>query len=144
MVNSILVTCIGNICRSPIAERLLKKYAPNKNISSAGLKALVGQSADVLALEVANQHGISLEGHQSKQLTAILCRRYDLILVMEKRHIDAVCYLSPELRGKTMLFGHWLGQCDIADPFHQNREFFESTFRLINESARQWAYALSR
>ncbi|MCQ5014536.1 hypothetical protein NE615_27405, partial [Escherichia coli] len=37
----------------------------------------------------------------------LLCRNYDLILTMEKRHIERLCEMAPEMRGKVMLFGHW-------------------------------------
>lgn len=144
MFDSILVVCVGNICRSPTGEQLLKKGLPDKKISSAGLGALVGKPADSRATEVANQHGLSLEGHQGKQLTASMCRGFDLILVMEKDHIDAVCRLAPEVRGKTMLFGHWLGKREIADPYRQSREAFEFVYRLLEESSHKWVQALSR
>jgi protein-tyrosine phosphatase len=144
MFNSILVVCIGNICRSPTGERLLKKALPNKEISSAGLGALVGKPADAMASEIAEQHGLSLEGHQGKQLSASMCRKFDLILVMEKAHIDAVCKLAPEVRGKTMLFGHWLGPREIADPYRQSREAFEFVYCLLDESAQKWAKTLDK
>ncbi|ASL86958.1 MULTISPECIES: protein tyrosine phosphatase [Serratia] len=144
MFDSILVVCVGNICRSPTGERLLKRNLPHKKISSAGLGALVGKPADGRATDVANQHGLSLDGHQGKQLTASMCREYDLILVMEKDHIDAVCRLAPEVRGKTMLFGHWIGKREIADPYRQSREAFEFVYRLLEESAHKWTQALSR
>lgn len=144
MFNSILVVCVGNICRSPTGERLLKKRLPNKKIASAGLGALVDKPADATAIAIANEHGVSLEGHKGKQLTASMCREYDLILVMEKGHIDGVCRLAPEVRGKTMLFSHWLEQREIADPYRQSREAFEYVYRLLDESALKWANALSR
>ncbi|CAI1545352.1 Low molecular weight protein-tyrosine-phosphatase wzb [Serratia quinivorans] len=144
MFNSILVVCVGNICRSPTGERLLKKNLPEKKVISAGLGALVGKPADVTAQEVASSHELSLEGHQGKQLTATMCREFDLILVMEKSHIEAVCRLAPEVRGKTMLFGHWIGQREIADPYRQSREAFEFVYGLLDESAQKWALALSR
>lgn len=144
MFNSILVVCIGNICRSPTGERLLKQKLPDKRIMSAGLGALVGKSADQTAVEVASVNGLSLDGHQGQQLTAAMCKEYDLILVMEKGHIDAVCRLAPEVRGKTMLFGYWLEQREIADPYRQSREAFEFVYRLLDESAQKWANALSR
>lgn len=143
MFNSILVVCVGNICRSPTGERLLKKYLPNKKIASAGLGALVGKSADLMASEVAEQHGVSLDGHSGKQLTAAMCREYDLILVMEKGHIEGVSQIAPEVRGKTMLFGHWLEQTNIADPYRQSKEAFEFVFLILDESAQKWAKALS-
>lgn len=84
MINSILVVCIGNICRSPTGERLLKAALPERKIASAGLKAMVGGSADETASIVANEHGVSLQDHVAQQLTADMCRDSDLILVMEK------------------------------------------------------------
>ncbi|HAT4986152.1 TPA: protein tyrosine phosphatase [Serratia marcescens] len=144
MFDSILVVCIGNICRSPTGERMLKQLLPGKKLDSAGLGALVGKPADNMAAEVARENGLSLEGHSGKQLTASMCREYDLILVMEKGHIDAVCRLAPEVRGKTMLFGHWLGQREIADPYRQSREAFEFVYHTLAEASQKWAQALSR
>ena len=99
--NSILVVCVGNICRSPTAERLLMQALPHKTISSAGISAMVGQSADASAEAIALQHGLSLEGHIARQLTRELCQQHDLILVMEQKHIEAVTRIAPEVRGKT-------------------------------------------
>ncbi|MBC3380898.1 protein tyrosine phosphatase [Serratia fonticola] len=142
MFNSILVVCVGNICRSPTGERLLQKYLPNKKIASAGLGALVGKSADATATAVAKENALSLDGHEGRQLTGKMCREYDLILVMEKGHIDGVCRLSPEVRGKTMLFGHWVNQQEIADPYRQSNEMFEHVYRQLDDSAQKWAQAL--
>ena len=142
MFNKILVVCVGNICRSPSGEYLLKELLPNKVIASAGVGALVGKPADKLACSVATEHGISLEGHQARQLTAELCRDFDLILVMEHRHINAVTEIAPEVRGKTMLLSHWSGKQDIPDPYRQSREAFEHAYQLIEKSAAAWANKL--
>ncbi|MFC3395014.1 protein tyrosine phosphatase [Brenneria rubrifaciens] len=144
MFDSILVVCVGNICRSPTGERLLQQALPAKRIASAGLGALVGKPADNTATEVASSHGLSLEGHTAQQITSSLCRQYDLILVMEKSHIDAVSKLAPQVRGKIMLFGHWLNQQDIADPYRKSREAFEFVYSQLEQSAQKWAQALSR
>jgi|SRR5699024_4805584 len=139
MFNTILVVCIGNICRSPTGERLLQHYLPNKIVSSAGIHAVVGSAAYKTAVEVANEHNLSLEGHISRQLTAAICQEYELILVMEKNHIDAVSQISPAARGKTMLFGHWLNQMDIADPYGHPKPAFELAYKLLDDAAQQWA-----
>ena len=143
MFNKILVVCVGNICRSPSAEYLLKSLLPNKEIASAGLGALVGKPADKSACLVATEHGISLEGHQAQQLTADLCHDFDLILVMEHRHIGAITEIAPEARGKTMLFDHWVNKQDIPDPYRQSKEAFEYAYRLIEKSAVAWANKLN-
>ncbi|ENS3337746.1 MULTISPECIES: arsenate reductase/protein-tyrosine-phosphatase family protein, partial [Enterobacteriaceae] len=105
MFNNILVVCVGNICRSPTAERLLQRYHPELKVESAGLGALVGKGADPTAISVAAEHQLSLEGHCARQISRRLCRNYDLILTMEKRHIERLCEMAPEMRGKVMLFG---------------------------------------
>ncbi|HHQ4309063.1 TPA: protein tyrosine phosphatase [Serratia fonticola] len=144
MFKSILVVCIGNICRSPTGERLLKESLPEIKISSAGLGALVGHSADEYAAEIAGQNDISLDGHIAKQLTSKLCREYDLILVMERKHIEAVCNIAPESRGKIMLFGHWIGGQDIPDPYKKSKEAFSFVFKQLNDATREWVRALNR
>ncbi|HGM5805385.1 MULTISPECIES: arsenate reductase/protein-tyrosine-phosphatase family protein [Serratia] len=144
MFDSILVVCVGNICRSPTAEALLKKLCPTKNIASAGIHALAGHSADNQAALIASKNGISLEGHVARQLTKSMCQEYSLILVMERGHVDAVCRLIPEVRGKTMLFAHWQGQKDIPDPYRKSPEAFEYAYNLLAESAQKWADALNR
>ncbi|WP_413111939.1 low molecular weight phosphotyrosine protein phosphatase [Thaumasiovibrio sp. DFM-14] len=148
MFNSILVVCVGNICRSPTGERLLQAHLPNKTVASAGIATeksrLTGKAADSTAAEVALAHGVTLEGHAAQQLTAELVRHYDLILVMEKGHIEAVCQIAPEVRGKTMLFGQWIGQVDIPDPYRRSREAFDHAWRLIDNAAAEWAKKLGR
>lgn len=142
MFNKILVVCVGNICRSPTGERLLKHYEPALTVESAGLGALVGKGADATATSVAQDHQLSLAGHSARQITGRMCREYDLILVMEKRHIAALCEIAPEMRGKVMLFGHWDGEREIPDPYRKSREAFEAVYTLLDRSARQWAQAL--
>ncbi len=67
--NSILVVCTGNICRSPIGERLLRKRLPGVKVNSAGVHGLVKHPADATAADVAANHGVSLEGHAGRKLT---------------------------------------------------------------------------
>ena len=142
MFNKILVVCVGNICRSPTAERLLKNYQPGLTVDSAGLGALVGKSADERATSVANGHNLSLDGHCARQVSGRMCREYDLILTMEKRHIHALCDIAPEMRGKVMLFGHWDNEREIPDPYRKSHEAFEAVYTLLDQSAQQWAQAL--
>lgn len=138
MFDSILVLCTGNICRSPIAERILRNAFPEKEIDSAGIGALVGKPADASAINVAEKYGISLDGHKGKQFTAELGRRYQLILVMERQQLEQVSNVAPELRGKTMLLGHWNGSKDIPDPYKKSDEAFDSVYKLIEQSCNYW------
>lgn len=144
MFDSILVVCVGNICRSPTGERLLRARLPGKVIDSAGLGALVGHPAESMAVEIAGDNGLSLDGHLARQLTPELCRQYDLMLVMEKKHIEAITQMVPESRGKTLLFGHWCQQTEIADPYRRSREMFELVYQQLSDSADGWVKALRR
>ncbi len=142
MFNKILVVCVGNICRSPSGEYLLKNLLPNKEVASAGVGALVGKPADKMATQVASENGVSLEGHAAQQLTSDLCRDFDLILVMEQGHIEAVTNIAPEARGKTMLLSHWSGKEDIPDPYRQSKEAFDHAYKMIEEATTAWAKKL--
>ncbi|MBZ1373537.1 protein tyrosine phosphatase [Escherichia coli] len=142
MFDSILIVCTGNICRSPIGERYLRNLLPAKKIDSAGTGALIEHAADDSAIKVAKNHGLSLEGHHSRQFTSSLGRQYDLILAMEKSHIEQIGNIAPEVRGKTMLFGHWLEQRDIPDPYRKSDEAFLSVYKLIEQAGKLWAQKL--
>ncbi|MEZ9570541.1 low molecular weight phosphotyrosine protein phosphatase [Vibrio splendidus] len=146
MFNKILVVCVGNICRSPTGERVLQQLLPNKEVASAGIavekSCLIGKPADDTAILIAAENGVDVENHQSQQVTPQLCAQYDLILVMEKGHMEALTQISPEARGKTMLFGQWISQKDIPDPHRQSREAFEYAYKLIDEAANKWVNQL--
>lgn len=142
MFDSILVVCTGNICRSPIGERLLRKALPKKKVDSAGTGALINHEADSNAIKVSSRNNLSLEGHKGRQFTSTLGREYDLILVMERSHIEQICRIAPEVRGKIMLFGHWLEQREIPDPYRKSEEAFISVYQLIELASERWAEKL--
>ena len=142
MFDSILVVCTGNICRSPLGVRFLRRALPNKKIDSAGTSALVEHSADDSAIRIAEKHGISLSGHKGRQFTSSLGRQYDLILVMEKSHLEQIGRIAPEVRGKTMLFGQWLNHKEIPDPYRKSDEAFASVYQLIEQAGLRWVEKL--
>jgi protein-tyrosine phosphatase len=144
MFNKVLVVCVGNICRSPIGEQLLQKHLPHLEVTSAGIQALVGKPADPNSVAVAAEQDIDLSMHIAQQLTAELVAKHDLILVMERGHVNAVTKLSPAARGKTMLFGQWNGQQEIPDPYRQSKEAFEFVYAMMSESALKWAEKLKK
>ena len=134
----ILVLCIGNICRSPIAEALLKQRFPDKQIWSAGLGALVGKPADPLSVEVAAAHGLDLSTHRAQQVASWMCQSAELILVMEQDHKAQLEKQFPLVRGKAFRLGE-PGQFDIADPYRQPKDAFEAAYSAIALGVSQWA-----
>lgn len=145
MFKSILVVCVGNICRSPLGERLLlqRLQGLDKTVSSAGIAALVGHRADRMALEVAADHGVSLGGHVARAFTPELGSEHDLILVMEPGHRHEIARLTPQLLGRTMLFDQWTGAKGIADPYQRSREFHVKVHEQIRDAADAWAERLT-
>ena len=143
MFQNILVVCMGNICRSPTAERILQKKLPNHRISSAGINALAGKDADFQAIKTALKHGVIVAGHTARQLTPQMCDEGDLILVMEPAHIDMVADIQPSALSKAFLLAQWLPKKNIPDPFKQSSEMFEAVFLQIEQAADTWADKLS-
>lgn len=142
MFNSILVVRTGNICRSPIGERLLRQQLPDAQVSSAGIIGLEGRPADATAKAVALRHGVSLEGHVARKVTRYLLQKSDLILVMEPEHLRFIASVAPENRGKSLLFGQWLETKDIPDPYRKSREAFEYVFEQLGKASQEWARRL--
>jgi protein-tyrosine phosphatase len=143
MFNSILVVCTGNICRSPIAERLLHQQLPGRIVVSAGIAGLDGYPADSMAEDIAQRHGISLDGHISRKVKRSLLNQSDLILVMELAHLNIITSIAPECRGKTMLFGQWLDIKEIPDPYLKSRATFEYVFELLDKASVEWGRRLT-
>ncbi|MFP8967008.1 low molecular weight protein-tyrosine-phosphatase [Pokkaliibacter sp. CJK22405] len=143
MFNNILVVCVGNICRSPVGEILLRETLPNNfNISSAGIAALTGKPIDPTSAELLTENGIDSSAHIAQQLNSDLISKNDLILVMEKGHIDAICSRYPSARGKVQLLGRWQGDVEIPDPYRQQRPAFEHAYKLIAQGVADWAKKL--
>lgn len=100
MTARILIVCTANICRSPLAERLLQayvaRYGPNAplEVSSAGTSARPGHPAAPGMRTVAASWGLELEGHRSRRVDAELIRSSDLVITMEDRHRSAVSRLG--------------------------------------------------
>ena len=142
MFDRILVVCAGNICRSPIAEVMLQAALPNKTVTSAGLVAKDGMAADANSIAVCAAANIDLTQHSARRINSSLCANNDLILVMEPQHQADIASRYPEVSGKVLLLGKWIGVKEIPDPHKQHIEAFEHAFSLIEQSCNEWAKRL--
>lgn len=143
MIKTVLVVCVGNICRSPLGERLLKGKAPGLEVKSAGIGALVGKPADPTATEVATDHGVSLDGHSAQQASLEILTSADLILVMETGHKSAINQIAPQVSGRVMLASHWTDGADVADPYKRSKEFHQHVFQQLDKAMDGWAQRLA-
>lgn len=139
MFHSILLVCVGNICRSPLAEARVRQLAPaSVRVASAGVQAMVDWPADPQSVRQAELHGLDLGAHRARQLTPAICAEHDLILVMEDAHVDAVCAICPSARGKVMLLGRWSDNAQISDPYCKDDSYFAAVWQQIDAFSLQW------
>jgi low molecular weight protein-tyrosine phosphatase len=104
---AILVVCSGNICRSPIAEGLLRRALERRldddapAVGSAGTIAVDGAPAMPESVEAARERGVDIETHAARRLTPDLIDGADLIVGMAAEHRDAVGRLAPGAAART-------------------------------------------
>ena len=141
MTTSILYVCLGNICRSPTAEGILRKLAGDRDlvIDSAGTGAWhVGDPPDPRAIAEARQRGIDISGLRARQVQAEDFHRFDQILAMDRSNLRALERIRPsgskaDLR-LCLSDASGLGQTDVPDPYYDGG--FEQAYELIEAAAK--------
>jgi len=139
----ILVLCIGNICRSPMAEGLLRHALPGKTIRSAGLAALVGQPADPFAVQLMQEQGIDISAHRARNISSQLVGEAQLILTMDLEQKLEVERNHVAARGKVFRIAE-ARKLDVADPYRQGIESFRAAQALITEGVEAWARRIAK
>ena len=134
----VLFVCLGNICRSPIAEFVMKDMVSKRGIASAATSTEeiwngIGNPVYPPARKELAKHGISCEGKRAVQITKADYGKYDYILGMEQRNIRNILRIvgkDPEGKVK-LLLDYSDNPRDIADPWYTGN--FESTYRDVVE-----------
>ncbi len=134
---NILIVCVGNICRSPMAEYFLKDACPNLEVKSAGIAAMVGHLADDKAKICMQKHSINMDAHIAQKLNAQLIKHADLVLVMSKNQQQHIEQQWPFAKGKIFRLGHWKDK-NITDPYQHDQQFFDETCQLIQQCVADW------
>lgn len=140
-IRKILVVCIGNHCRSPVAQVALNSILGSSVlVVSAGLDALVGHPADPEVIKCAKEYGFDLSEFRGSQFTEKMALSVDIILVMENQHKRRIEQLVPAVCGRVFLLGNWLeGDLrEIPDPFRMGPEVIRKTVVHIIKAVRTW------
>ncbi|GAB4353591.1 MAG: low molecular weight protein-tyrosine-phosphatase [Methylohalobius sp. ZOD2] len=141
----VLFVCMGNICRSPLAEgvfqRLLEKHdlADRVLIDSAGTHAYhVGKSPDPRAVQTAFARGIDLSRLRARQVDGGDFDEFDLILVMDEHNYDTLLFTCAERhRGKMRYlldFAPHLESRHVPDPYYGGEAGFERVMDMIEDA----------
>ena len=132
MIKHVLIVCIGNICRSPIAEALfaprVQKASLDTVICSAGLAALVDKPADPVGQALMLARGLDISGHRARQISLDMLFGSDLILTMTTDQQKQVELNYPSTCGREHRIGKW-GCFDVPDPFQRQSLFLSKLWR---------------
>lgn len=126
------MVCLGNICRSPLAEGILKsKLNANFEVDSAGTAAYhVGNPPDQRSIAVAQQFGIDISQQRARQFKKYDFNNFDLIFVMDQNNYNDVVELAtPAQRRKVHLLRE---NNEVPDPYYGDASAFEAVFHLID------------
>ncbi len=144
---SLLFVCLGNICRSPIAEGVFRHIAAQRNllnrftIDSAGLGSWhIGHPPDDRAQAAMRSRGVEISGLRARRIVPADFERFDLILAMDRANRDALLKLAPkERQGKIhLLMDYAPNMCvhEIPDPFFGENNGFDYVGQLIDAACR--------
>ncbi len=142
---SILFVCTGNICRSPLAEALLRDYAGRQGkgslikVGSAGTHAWDGNPATPEARMAGARWGLDLSGHRAREVRRSIMDDADIILAMTHRHHHYLVQAFPERKNAIYLclnFPRGLDQgsagVDVPDPIGESVEFYLDVLEMLN------------
>ncbi len=133
----ILMVCLGNICRSPLAEGILKnKLSSDFKVESAGTIDLhQGEQPDHRAIEVGKNHNIDISDQRSRPVTDQDFDEFDLILCMDQTVFQDVTRMAKtdSQRRKISLFMNEAGGTheDVPDPYWGDMEDFERVYQML-------------
>ena len=142
----LLIVCLGNICRSPLAEGALRAriasspLAGKVQVDSAGTGDWhAGQPPDRRAIACARGHGVDISMLRARQLRARDFEDFDWLLCADRQNLRDVRQLAPaDARAESALLMEWAGagDLDIPDPYTGGAEDFERVWRLVDRAAR--------
>ena len=135
---------MGNICRSPIAEGVLKKYLPQEKyfIDSAGTASYhIGSSPDPRSINIAKKNNIDISSLKARQFIENDFEKFDHIYAMDRNNLKDILLMDKEKNysSKVKLF---IPNNDVPDPYYGGEEGFNNCFKLINKQCKKISHKL--
>ncbi|TQD39328.1 low molecular weight protein-tyrosine-phosphatase [Haloflavibacter putidus] len=138
----VVMVCLGNICRSPLAEGLLKAKVDSSKVKvdSAGTSNYhVDDSPDPRSIAVAKRYGLDITDQRGRQFTAEDFNEFDHIYVMDNSNYEDVVKLaaSAEAKEKVEIILNKLfpnENADVPDPYHGGEHGFENVYQMLDEA----------
>jgi protein-tyrosine phosphatase len=141
----ILMVCLGNICRSPLAEGILRsKLDSNFIIDSAGTGGWhAGESPDQRSIETAKQNNIDISNQKARKFSIADFDSFDYIYVMDQSNHKDVLNLAPNEVAKAKVALILGNSKEVPDPYYGGQEGFENVYYLLDQACEEIAKNLS-
>ncbi|MEL1254184.1 low molecular weight protein-tyrosine-phosphatase [Flavobacterium sp. DGU38] len=138
----ILMVCLGNICRSPLAEGILASKLPKENfvVDSAGTGSWhIGHSPDKRSIAVAQKNGLCIDQQKGRQFKTSDFDEFDYIYVMDNSNYRDIMHLAktPEHKSKVNLILNELfpdENVDVPDPYYGAVNGFDNVYQMLDEA----------
>lgn len=140
-MTKILMVCLGNICRSPLAEGILnsKTNLDSVFVDSAGTAGYhIGNPPDQRSIDVAAKYGIDISNQRCRKFSKVDFDNFDFIYVMDKSNYqDVINQANNEFQKKKVkliLLESNTGTTEVPDPYYGGEQGFENVYQLIEEA----------
>ncbi len=152
-IKSILFVCLGNICRSPLAEGVFRavwsERAGDQDMvldSAATSGWEVGSASDPRSIAIAARHGIDISRQTARKVAPGDFHRFDLILGMDRQNVRDLKALAPAaVHDRIHLYLEFASGSgrDVPDPYYDGPEAFATVYRMIREASEALAARLA-
>ena len=140
------MVCLGNICRSPLAESILKEKLPQDRfrVDSSGTSGYhIGHSSDHRSIEVPANNGIDISHQKARKFYTDDFGLFDKIFVMDRSNLAKIRKMAPtsDHKKKVALL---LENVEVPDPYYGNRDGFKKVFEMIDKACDQLSDELQK
>ncbi|MAC86827.1 MAG: protein-tyrosine-phosphatase [Gammaproteobacteria bacterium] len=141
-MKKILMVCLGNICRSPLAEGILQSKLDTNffSVDSAGTAAYhIGELPDQRSIAVAKKHGIDISNQKARKFDIKDFIEFDIIYAMDKENYQNICSLAKnntELQKVKMILDEVKPSQNLSvpDPYYGGDDGFQNVYQLLDEA----------